>query len=416
MIPAHDIRTDHRLPKKPRKYRRMMWKERLILAVTAVSAASLCTVMVLHMKLFPVTERDEHGSVYQTHISLMQKLRNWQPFLGAEPALDSGDYVLLSDTDMPAECAPAVQDDGLDLDQRIEGQFTVLFLGMDETRSNTDVIMLAMFDIRANSIRILQIPRDTFVPGFTSFEACKLNSVYTCGNPNRQPVQRVAECLEAVFRIPIDRYITVGCGEIAEMTDLIGGVPVNMPYRIVYEAGKVIESGEQVLSGEQAEWLVRFRHDYTEGDIGRIKAQRIFMAAAAEKAASLSSLEQLRVIRSAVTKQLIRSDLSVDELRKLADLAAAAGMEHISVYLLPGEGTRYQPPIPQSDIPFYSVWTMHRQPVIDLLNRCFRPYTEQDDNLPIAELLTPDQYQCTRYDGDCSDFQSIENGSQFTGY
>ena len=389
--------------------RRMSFKERIILTVSVIGALALCTVMVLHVKLIPA---DAGG--YTARISLLEKFRQWQPFLEADGALESKDYDLRLKTDA-AETRPQPENSIPDLSTVVEGQFTVLFLGMDETRSNTDVIMLALFDLRENCVQILQIPRDTFVPGFTSFEACKLNSVYARGNPKRPPVQRVVDCLEAIFRIPIDRYVCASCGDIAEIVDLIGGVPVDMPYRINYETGKVIEAGEQVLSGEQAEWLVRFRHDYTEGDIGRMKAQRIFLAAAMRKMSSLGAAELLRAVDQIEDRQLIGSDLTVDELTKLAALASAAGTQRITMHLLPGEGTRYAPPLPQNDIPYYSVWTMHRQPVIDLLNQHFRPYTAAEDDLPVAELLTPDRYQCTKYDSDCTDFQSIAEEQQFIG-
>ena len=54
-------------------------------------------------------------------------------------------------------------DDGLDIDQLIEGQLTVLCLGFDEEGLNTDVMMLFLFDIKNHSINVLQIPRDSFV-------------------------------------------------------------------------------------------------------------------------------------------------------------------------------------------------------------------------------------------------------------
>ena len=94
----------------------------------------------------------------------MEKFRAWQPFLEIDGELESKEYSL-TPTQEVLETPRGMFDDGLDLDQIQEGQFSVLFLGTDESRSNTDVIMLAMFDIRSNQIHILQIPRDTFVPG-----------------------------------------------------------------------------------------------------------------------------------------------------------------------------------------------------------------------------------------------------------
>ena len=399
----------HPSPKRrPVRRRRMNLREWLVLLAAVTAALMLCTVMILHMKLIP--SGADGGSA---RISLIEQLRGWQPFLESEGALESKSYEMAPVTEIPG-IRDGMVDDGLDLDQIQEGQFCILFLGLDESRSNTDVILLVMFDLRGGAVHILQIPRDTFVPGFTDFEACKLNSVYARGNPNRTPVQRTADCLEALFRIPIDRYITTGCGDIAEIVDLLGGVPVTMPYPITFEADKIIPQGEQILTGAQAEWLLRFRHDYTEGDIGRMKAQRIFMAAAMRKVSGMGKLRLLQVIRSITEQKLIGSDLTVDEIAKLGDFASSRSAEQFTVHLLPGEGYNYQPPVTHG-ITSYSVWMMHKQPVIDLLNQYFRPYFEPEADLPVADLLTPAEYQYTGYDSDSTDFQKLENGETFMG-
>lgn len=388
--------------------------KRIKMALAALAALILIIILMLHLPLIPYTTMDHQGNETTTRISLMQKFRNWQPFLEIDGELESKTYSMEPKKEIEG-VKDGLIDDGLDLDQIQEGQFGVLFLGTDESRSNTDVIMLVMFDIRGNEIHILQIPRDTFVPGYTSFEAGKLNSVYTLGNPNKTPVQRVVDCLETLYKVPIDRYVTTSCSDIAEIVDIIGGVPIDMPYTITYEADKIINEGKQVLSGQQAEWMVRFRHDYTEGDIGRMKAQRIFMAAAMAKVCDINSIEMLGYINKIVDKKLIGSNLTVDEISKLSDFASSIGMEKITMHMLPGEGYDYYPPNPQTDIEHYSVWLMHKQPVIDVLNKYFRPYFEYEMDLPIAEMLTPDQYRSTLYDDDMTDFQRLEDGDTFMG-
>ena len=398
--------------KKKKKRRRMNGKERVGIVFAIAAALFLCIMMVLNMKLIPVTEYDQFGRVIEParRISVMEKFRAWQPFIEIDGELESKEYSF-APTQEVIQTPKGMFDDGLDLDQIQEGQFAVLFLGTDESRSNTDVIMLAMFDIRNNQIHILQIPRDTFVPGYTSFEACKLNSVYTQGTPEKAPVQRVVDCLEMTFRIPIDRYVTTSCSDIGKIVDIIGGVPIDMPYDILYEADKEIKKGKQVLNGQQAEWMVRFRHDYSEGDIGRMKAQRIFMAAAMKKVCDINSIEMLSYINKIVDRKLIGSNLTVDEISKLSDFASSIGMDRITMHMLPGEGYDYYPPNPQYGIEKYSVWMMHKQPVIRMLNDYFRPYFEDEKELPIADLLGPGRYLNTTYDEDMADFASIDNGS-----
>ena len=411
---VHSAEHVHAKTKKTQKKKRrsMNGKERIGIVLAIAAAVFLCLMMVLNMKLIPAPEYDRWGRVIEPvhKISIMEKFRRWQPFIEIDGELESKEYSM-APKEEAVETPRSMFDDGLDLDQIQEGQFAVLFLGTDESRSNTDVIMLVMFDIRGNQIHILQIPRDTFVPGFTSFEACKLNSVYTLGNADKAPVQRVVDCLETTFRIPIDRYVTTSCSDIGKIVDIVGGVPIDMPYDILYEADKEIKKGKQVLDGEKAEWMVRFRHDYSEGDIGRMKAQRIFMAAAMAKVCDINSLEMLGYINKIVDQKLIGSNLKVDEISKLADFASSIGMDRITMHMLPGEGYDYEPPNPQTEITSYSVWVMHKQPVIRMLNDFFRPYFEEEKDLPIADLLGEGHYLNTEYDEDYADFQSIGDGS-----
>lgn len=397
-----------------KKRRRMNTKERIMTVVIIAAAVFLIVVMFLNMKIIPAVQYDQFGREIPVRISLMDKFRNWTPFIDVDGELESKDYSIEQKSEIEGVTNGRIFD-GLELDQIQEGQFTVLFLGTDESRSNTDVMMLAMFDIRGNQIHILQIPRDTFVPGYTTFEAYKINSVYTLGDQGKKPVQRVVDCLESIFKIPIDRYVTTSCTDIVEIVDLIGGIPIDMPYKITYEADKIIEEGKQTLNGQQAEWMVRFRHDYSEGDIGRMKAQRIFMAAAMEKVCDIGTLELMSYVDTIIDKKLIGSNLTVDEIGKLSDFATSIGMDRISMYMLPGEGYNYYPPMPSSGIEFYSVWTMHKQPIIRLLNDHFRPYLVEEHDLPIPELVTEGNYRSTLYDEDSANFEDIGNGEGFDG-
>ncbi len=397
--------------KKRKKYRPMRFSERLGVVIAIVLAVGLSAVMILYARLIPYEYTDTDGRIIKTQISLMDKFRHWRPFTGQQGTLDSKEYSfpVKSEADLQQ---PDSFDDGLDLEQIREGQFSILFLGLDEQRSNTDVMMLAMFDIAGNSIHVLQIPRDTYVPEYTSFCGGKINSVYALGDHSVSAVQRVVNCIEETFCIPIDRYITTGCEDIVGIVDLIGGVPIDMPYTIHYEAGKTIYAGKQTLSGQQAEWMVRYRHGYTEGDIGRMQAQRIFLAALMQKVCDIGTLSLLRYADTIIDEELMYSDLSVDEMRKLADFAQTIGMERISMYMLPGEAVSHQPK-PNGDS--YSVWSVHYQPTVDLLNHRFRPYYQPIFELPIRELVTAGNYHDTTYDNESTDLGTVIGGDTFDG-
>ncbi|MBQ5335872.1 MAG: LCP family protein [Oscillospiraceae bacterium] len=321
-----------------------------------------------------------------------------QPFKSEE----AGELDADSNTYMLKPMEPEQMFDGLDLYQYIEGQYTVLCLGMDEEGLNTDIMMLAQFDLNAAKINILQIPRDCYVgPDYTKAEHGKINSVYSDGVcEGSTPVAKVANCLKDLFGIPIDAYIGIKCTDVPPVVDAIGGIPINVPYDIIYEADKIIYKGEQVLDGQHSEWFVRFRHDYLEGDIARIRAQRIFLAAGMQKVKNLGTLKVLSIYPT--LKQYLMSDLDISEIGILCDFAQTVPMENVTVRMVPGED------LSPGDINNYSGYSIHEQETVDMLNEYFRPYQEEmtAEQLNITEV----KHTAAYYDNDSTNFADIENG------
>ncbi|MGN1481823.1 LCP family protein [Porcipelethomonas sp.] len=374
-------------------------KEKIIIAASIIAGIVIIAVMVLNIPIIPV-ERTKNGLTFTEHISIIKWIKELQPMAETEGLLsaDPNSYELNS--------AAEGVDDKRDFtnDQIIEGQFTVLCLGFDESRSNSDVIMLFHFDIVNDKINILQIPRDSFVPDYTSSENGKINSVYTLGDENLIPIQRIVDAVRDTFGIPIDRYITTGCDDIVDMVDLIGGIPIDLPEDVFYSYDKILYAGEQVLNGEQAELFVRARKGYLEGDIGRVKAQRIFMAACMEKALNMGTVELTKFLTEVYNKGYIGTDLTLQEMSILADFGSNMDLDDVTVQMVPGEATDYNG---------YSVWSIHKNATIDVLNEYFRPYQPDltYDSLPITELIESDYYTTDVYDENQDTLQEIADGA-----
>lgn len=356
--------------------------------------------MVLNIPIIAVSKTDKSGGTYTEYISIINWVKSRRPMVGVEGELskDTNSYELNSNA--------GEIDDKRDFtnDQIIEGQFTVLCLGFDETRSNSDVIMLFHFDIINDKINILQIPRDSFVPDFTNSETGKINSVYTLGDENLIPIQRVVDAVRDTFGIPIDRYITTGCDDIVDMVDIIGGIPINLPEQVIYSYDKVLYPGEQVLNGEQAELFVRARKGYNEGDIGRVKAQRIFLAAAMEKALDLGPIQLTKFLTEVYNKGYIGTDLTLQEMSILSDFGSSIDLDDVTVHMVPGEATYYGD---------YSVWSIPKNATIDVINEYFRPYQPElsYDSLSITELIESDYYNTDIYDENQDTLQEIADGA-----
>lgn len=383
-----------------KKKRKSSVQEKIIIAVSIIVGIIIIAVMVLNIPIIAVSKTDKSGGTYTEYISIINWVKSRRPMVGVEGELskDTNSYELNSNA--------GEIDDKRDFtnDQIIEGQFTVLCLGFDETRSNSDVIMLFHFDIINDKINILQIPRDSFVPDFTNSETGKINSVYTLGDENLIPIQRVVDAVRDTFGIPIDRYITTGCDDIVDMVDIIGGIPINLPEQVIYSYDKVLYPGEQVLNGEQAELFVRARKGYNEGDIGRVKAQRIFLAAAMEKALDLGPIQLTKFLTEVYNKGYIGTDLTLQEMSILSDFGSSIDLDDVTVHMVPGEATYYGD---------YSVWSIHKNATIDVINEYFRPYQPElsYDSLPITELIESDYYNTDIYDENQDTLQEIADGA-----
>jgi len=385
-----------------KKKRKSSVQEKIIIAVSIIVGIIIIAVMVLNIPIIAVSKTDKSGGTYTEYISIINWVKSRRPMVGVEGELskDTNSYELNSNA--------GEIDDKRDFtnDQIIEGQFTVLCLGFDETRSNSDVIMLFHFDIINDKINILQIPRDSFVPDFTNSETGKINSVYTLGDENLIPIQRVVDAVRDTFGIPIDRYITTGCDDIVDMVDIIGGIPINLPEQVIYSYDKVLYPGEQVLNGEQAELFVRARKGYNEGDIGRVKAQRIFLAAAMEKALDLGPIQLTKFLTEVYNKGYIGTDLTLQEMSILSDFGSSIDLDDVTVHMVPGEATYY------GDYD-YSVWSIHKNATIDVINEYFRPYQPElsYDSLSITELIESDYYNTDIYDENQDTLQEIADGA-----
>lgn len=313
-------------------------------------------------------------------------------------------------TSAAAETLPEATafNDGLDLDQTIEGQFTVLFLGFDSEENGSghlhDVSYLVQFTLAPAGLRILQIPRDTYMPGYAEHSAHpsrKFNSIYACGDPELSGIQRVVNACEESFGVPVDAYVTTDCDAIAEIVDILGGVEADMPYRIEFEPGKVIEAGPQTLTGEQAAWLLRYRRGYAMGDIGRIEAQRIFMAAFLQKLSEMPRLQVLAALQRILTEELAATDLRIGDLARLADLASTFGAEETEAFLLPGES---------AELDGQSYWSVHKRTALTLISEKLRtrqaPLRPEESTL--TELVPEGEYRSTTYDKPITDLQKAD--------
>ena len=389
--------------KKSKKKKKFSLKDLLIKIISIASTIIIIFVLVLNM---PICVDTENGG----NISLIQLFKNQKPAAKEGELNKEG---IINNLNIDNDIIPEDYNDGLDLPQLVEGQYSVLFLGFEPDEYNTDIMWVFQFDIGHGGLNILQIPRDTCLPDYTMSVARKFNSIYTMGDPEIQPpIQRVVNAVQENFGIPIDAYVTTTCDDIVDIIDIIGGVPINIENEIVFEPDKVIPAGDVVLDGNQSVWFIRFRREWVQGDIGRVQNQRRFMAAAMRKLSGIiedeGRIKLYNYIKEIYDNDLLYTDLSIGDMSKLADFASTISMENAQVNMIPGEDAVFY----AADGNAYSVYSVHKQETIDLLNEHYRPYQKKmtEEDTAIVELITEHQYET--YDDTGANLEEIQDSTE----
>lgn len=221
---------------------------------------------------------------------------------------------------------------GVDLPDATEAESDDLFAG------RADTILLTRVNPETGDVNVLSIPRDTQVdiPG----EGIdKINHANIVGG-----AERVAQTIQTnLGPVPIDRYVRVSTGALRELVDLLDGVEVRVPQRMVYQdetQGLYIDlqPGWQTLDGNQAEQFARFRSD-GNGDIGRVQRQQILLKAIRQRLTHPTVIPRLpQVMRTMLG--YVDTNLTVEEVLALVNAALELESDNLHMVMLPGRFSR----------------------------------------------------------------------------
>lgn len=200
-----------------------------------------------------------------------------------------------------------------------EENISVLFIGVDDSENRqyegnarSDALMLATFNKDDQSVKLLSIPRDSYVYIPDKGYSDKINHAHAYGG-----VEYTLETVENLLDIPVDYYVKMNFNAFIDVVDAIGGIEVEVPYTITEQdsndkAGAItIVEGIQTLDGEEALALARTRK--LDNDIERGKRQQEIIKAVIKKAASLKSARNYTNIMEAIGDNLT-TDLRFEEM------------------------------------------------------------------------------------------------------
>ena len=275
--------------------------------------------------------------------------------------------------------APSKYEDGVHT--RKSGFYNILLCATDESGLRTDTIMIATIDQKGGSVSLTSIPRDTIVDNGETVP--KLNGVYGIAGTGDAGAQSLMDHLKTILGFRPDGYVIIGYEIFRDVVDAMGGVTFDVPMDMTVDnpttgEDMTLTAGEQVLNGDQALGLCRFRYGYAMADIQRQYVQQTFVKAMVKQCMSVSSLPKLPAIYKAAMSNMI-TDLDGANLRYLALHALlSGGMSDIAQHTLPGEGVSYNGA---------SCYGLYGQSVVDMVNEVMDPF-EEDITIDDVHILT----------------------------
>lgn len=252
-------------------------------------------------------------------------------------AEDAGNLPIFTpaETNLLDEMPVLVKEDSIFFEAfRDRNRINVMIMGINQNLADT--IMVASFDYDAKHVDLISIPRDTYYyrKGYHNPGSLKINAIY---QDTEKPLETAVVVSEILLGMPLHCYAIVDYEGIEKIVDEMGGVPMYIPFHMKYTdiTDKPplyinIPEGQQVLDGEHAVQFLRYRKGYTEGDIGRIKAQQQFMKSAFKQMLGFDLLKITKVIRNNV-----ESDITLEMAMKVATKAIGMDSESIETYVMP---------------------------------------------------------------------------------
>lgn len=215
-------------------------------------------------------------------------------------------------------------------------RWTVLMMGLDRRPGEsgltyrTDTMILVSVDPNTESIGMLSIPRDLFVevPGYGSLQ--RVNTPMVLGELQRPGLgpELAMQTVQYNLGIRVHDYIVVDFQAVMGLVDLIGGIEVDVPYRIsdsqypdMYYGYDpfTINAGRQTLNGDLALKYARTRHG--DNDFRRAERQQAVITAVRDKILQLDMIPQLIAQAPTLLRTFennVYTSMSIDQMIQMA--------------------------------------------------------------------------------------------------
>ncbi|CEG29080.1 LCP family protein [Bacillus sp. B-jedd] len=203
---------------------------------------------------------------------------------------------------------------------------SVLIMGVDDSgkrqfgsATRTDSLILATFNRNDKSVKMVSIPRDSYVYVPVEGKKDKITHAHAFGG-----VDGTIETVEETFDIPVDYFVKLNFDAFIDVVEALGGITVDVPVTFTEQDSKdrggaiTLYEGKQHLDGEQALALARTRK--IDNDIERGKRQQLVLKAIIDKAISAGSITKYGELMQALGDN-ISTNFKFGEILSLYDYA-----------------------------------------------------------------------------------------------
>ena len=262
-----------------------------------------------------------------------------------------------------------------------------LLLG--KSQELTDTIMLASYDPKTQEAALLSIPRDTFIGDNLNYASGwdKINSVYQISPDD------LLEHVRNITGINVQYYLTVDTEALKALVDEIGGVYFDVPIDMHYtDRGQGLyidlQAGYQLLDGDKAEQLVRFRHnsdgttysyEYGGEDLGRMRTQREFLKELLKQCIQKMDLNTILGFLD-IAQQYVETNLNFNAIKDYIPYILEFNIDNLKTATLPGQSMQAG-----NGLWIYTVDETEAQDVINELFYGITPTTDSTDGNTIDD-------------------------------
>ena len=224
--------------------------------------------------------------------------------------------------------------------------------GVDDYKL-ADTIMVASYDPKTQSASLMSIPRDTYVGKKNRKTATqnyiasyKINTVFRSGENIPEAIERINDITD----LDLENYIIIDTNALVKLVDAIGGVTFNIPMDMDYEDSSQdlyihLKAGEQLVDGQKAEHLLRFRHnddgstypsEYGQQDLGRMRTQREFVTETLKQTLKPQNIFKLKEILD-IANEDVTTNMDLSLLKKYVPYAVKFDADNLKTGMLPGD-------------------------------------------------------------------------------